>query len=127
MRIWPSTHNFPQSRKEAILGTYEDYRDKFETAREAVKEEDIARGLFTLEPPRTDIIKYPTFAGLPSEDYLKFKETMEQRFKENKVKRREQVSKLRECLRAAALGRVPDGVRDISEEGLMKPLVTQLR
>ena len=40
---------------------------------------------------------------------------MTQRFRENKVKRKEQVSKLRECLKGAALGRVPDGVKDIEE------------
>ena len=68
-----------------------------------------------MEPARTDIIKYPIFSGLPSEDYLRFRETMEQRFRENKVKKKEQVAKLRECLKGAALGRVPDGVKDISE------------
>ena len=108
-------HNFTESRKEAVLGSYEDYRSRFETARDAVKNEDLARGLFTLEPPRTDIIKYPSFSGLPSQDYLHFKDTMELRFRENKVKKREQVAKLRECLKGAALGRVPDGIMDIAE------------
>ena len=108
-------HNFPEVKKEAVQDTYHEYRSRFETARDAVKKEDVDRCLFTLEPARTDIIKYPTFSGLPSEDYLKFRETMEQRFRENKVKKKEQVAKLRECLKAAALGRVPDGVSDIVE------------
>ena len=80
-----------------------------------MKKEDAERGLYTLEPARTDIIKYPTFSGSPSEDYLKFRETMEQRFRENKVKKKEQVAKLRESLKGTALGRVPDGVKDIEE------------
>ena len=108
-------YDFPDSKKDAIRETYEDYRDRFEKIRKAVKEEDASRALYTLEPPRSDIIKYPIFSGLPSEDYLCFKETIEQRFRENKVKRREQVAKLRECLKGAALARVPDGVTDISE------------
>ena len=33
----------------------------------------------------------------------------------DKVKKKEQVGKLRECLKGAALGRVPDGVKDILE------------
>ena len=73
------------------------------------------RGLYTLEPTRSDIMKYPTFTGAASEDYLRFKEVMELRFRENKVKKKEQVAKLRECLKGAALGRVPDGVKDIEE------------
>ena len=108
-------HNFPQDKQDATKLTYQDMKDKFENTKEAVLKEDTARGLFTLEPVKSDIIKYPNFSGLPHEDYLKFKEVMITRFRENKVKRKEQVSKLRECLRGAALGRVPDGVRDIEE------------
>ena len=108
-------YSFPASQKDSILVTYQDMKEKFENAKESVQKEDSDRGLFTLEPTRTDIIKYPSFSGLPSEDYLKFKETMEVRFRENKVKKKEQVSKLRECIKGAALARVPDGVKDIQE------------
>ena len=108
-------HNFPQEKQEAIKTTYQDKKDFFENTKEAVLREDAARCLFTLEPVKSDIIKYPIFSGLPSEDYLQFKEKMTLRFRENKVRRKEQVSKLRECLKGAALGRVPDGVKDIEE------------
>ena len=108
-------HNFPEDKQDAITLSYQEKKDKFEQTREAVQREDTARGLFTLEPVKSDIIKYPTFSGLASEDYLKFKEIMVQRFRENKVKRKEQVAKLRECLKGAALGRVPEGVKDIEE------------
>ena len=108
-------HHFPEDKKEAMLATYEDYRKKFEATRDNAKEQDTQRGLFTLEPAKSDIIKYPVFSGSASEDYLKFKETMLQRFRENKVKKKEQVAKLRECLRGVALGRVPEGVTDIDE------------
>ena len=40
---------------------------------------------------------------------------MEKRFRENKVKKKEQAAKLRECLKGAALARVPLGVKDIEE------------
>ena len=108
-------YDFPATKKDAIFETYEEKKTLFEETRKSIKEEDTVRGLYTLEPPRSEIIKYPLFSGLPSEDYLKFKDTMEQRFRDNKVKRREQVSKLRECLKGQALGRVPDGVLDITE------------
>ena len=108
-------YSFPEHKQEATTATYEEYREKFEALRDDVKREDAERELFTLEPVRSDIIKYPSFSGLPSEDYLKFKETMGKRFRENKVNKKEQVAKLRECLKGAALGRVPDGVTDIEE------------
>ena len=108
-------YNFSQVKQDAMKTTYQEKRERFESTRTAIQREDSDRGLFTLEPAKTDIIKYPTFAGLPSEDYLKFREIMELRFRENKVKRREQVAKLRECLRGAALARVPEGEKDIQE------------
>jgi hypothetical protein len=107
--------SFSTDRQEAIQQIYDESKKKFQTARSSLKKEDADRGLFTMEPTRSDIIKYPTFSGLPSEDFLKFVETMHQRFKENKVKKKEQVAKLRECLKGAALGRVPDGITDIEE------------
>ena len=108
-------YNFPSDKRESIKATYLDRKERFEETKTAILKEDTDRCLYTLEPVKTDIIKYPTFSGLPSEDFLKFKETMEIRFKENKVKKREQVAKLRECLKGAALGRVPDGTKDIEE------------
>ena len=109
-------HNFSEVDREAVKATYEDNRERFEVTRKAlIKEDSDVRGLYTLEPTRSDIMKYPVFSGAYSEDYLKFKETMELRFRENKVKKMEQVSKLRECLKGAALERVPDGVKEIEE------------
>ena len=108
-------HKFSDEKIEAVKSTFEEIKAKYEANCEALKEEDSDRGLFTLEPSRTDIIKYPNFSGAASQDYLKFKETMEQRFRENKVRKKEQVAKLRECLSGSALSRVPDGVSSIDE------------
>ena len=108
-------YKFSSDRQEAVQLVYDEAKQKFQTARSSLAKEDADRGLYTMEPVRSDIIKYPLFSGLPSEDLLKFMETMRQRFKENKVKKKEQVAKLRECLNASALGRVPDGITDIEE------------
>ena len=103
-------------RQDAVKSKYNDLRSRFDSAKDLLQKEDsTVRGLYTLEPIRSDIIKYPTFSGAQSEDYVKFREIMEVWFRENKIKKKEQVSKLRECLKGAALARVPDGVRDIEE------------
>ena len=90
-------HSFPQVDKDAVKAKYDDLRNRFDNTKELLQKEDsTVRGLYTLEPIRSDIIKYPTFSGAQSEDYVKFREIMEVRFRENKIKKREQVSKLRE-------------------------------
>ena len=108
-------HKFSEEKIEAIRTTYEDRKERFEVAREAIRKEDSDRGLYTMEPVRSDIMKYPYFSGSASEDYLIFQETIVKRFRENKIKKKEQVAKLRECLRGVALGRVPLGIKDIEE------------
>ena len=108
-------YKFSEERKEALKAVFDEMKERYQTARDVIKKQDVDRGLFTLDPVRTDIIKYPIFAGAPHEDYLKFKETMDLRFRENKVRKKEQVAKLRECLKGAALGRVPEGLKDIGE------------
>ena len=81
-------YKFSGEKKGAMEATYLDIKERFEKTKDALEKEDTDRGLYTLEPARTDIIKYPIFSGLPSEDYIKFRETMEQRFRENKVKKK---------------------------------------
>ena len=46
---------------------------------------------------------------------MTLKETMEKRFRETKVKKKEQAAKRRGCLKGSALARVPLGVKDIEE------------
>ena len=60
---------FSTDRQEAIQQIYDDSKKSFQTARSSLKKEDAAdRGLFTMDPTRSYIIKYPTFSGLPSEE-----------------------------------------------------------
>ena len=58
-------HKFPEEKTESIKATYLDRKERFEVTKEAIMKEDTDRGLYTLEPPRTDIMKYPVFSGLP--------------------------------------------------------------
>ena len=56
-------HSFSSSQKESILATYQDLKERFEAARDSIQKEDSDRCLYTLEPAKTDIIKYPIFCG----------------------------------------------------------------
>ena len=73
-----------------LLNELQDFKD----AKEAVIKEDKDRALFSLEQSKGEILKYPTFAGDAGQDLVKFKETMEYRFKRNQVAKQDQLEKL---------------------------------
>ena len=76
-------------------------------------EQDTNRGLFTLEPSKSEKVKFPSFSGQPSEDFMKWKEKMENAFLKNRVPKDERLDKLREYLKGKALGLVPESTKNI--------------
>ena len=106
--------NFPAPKSEAVDAEYSRIRAKFESVKEAVSLQDRERGLFTLEPAKSEKVKWPIFYGNPFEDFMKWKEKMENAFLKNRVPRDERVDKLREHLRSKALSLVPDSTKDIA-------------
>ena len=55
-----------------------------------------------MEPAKTERVKFPTFTGQPSEDFMKWKQKMETAFVKNRVPRDERPEKLREFLKGKA-------------------------
>ena len=106
-------HNFPADKTEAIDSEYTRIRAKFETVKDAVIHQDKERGLFTLEPAKTEKMKWPIFYGNQSEDFTKWQEKMDLAFLKNRVPKDERVDKLREHLRNKALALVPESTKDI--------------
>ena len=81
-----------------------------------LKGEDDSRALYTLDSNKHDLVKYPTFQGLDSEDFDLFKSKMEKAFETNRVIMSHRITKLRSCLRGNALSLVPESsVRTISD------------
>ena len=76
-----------------------DLKIDFKEAKKAVIKEDKERALFSLETSKGEVLKYPTFAGEAGQDYVKFKEKTEYRFKRNQVAKQDQLEKLRENLK----------------------------
>ena len=91
-------YSFPVNKSEPIDIEYARIRDKFERTRDAVLQQDRDRGLFTMEPAKTEKVKFPVFSGQPSEDYMKWKKKMETAFLKNRVPKDERADKLREYL-----------------------------
>ena len=106
-------YSFPQDKVEPIDAEYTRIREKFDNIKKAVQFQDRERGLFTMEPTKTEKVTFPTFSGKPSEDYMKWKQKTEIAFLKNRVPRDERVEKLREYLKGKALLLVPDTTKSI--------------
>ena len=71
-------------------------------------------------------MSYPNFSGEAGEDLVRFKEKMNECFKKNRVPESDQLDKLRENLRGAALKRVPITLKKLAvawEEACGSPLI----
>ena len=75
--------------------------------------EDEQRGIFTLSKSKSADVVLPTFSGKAEEDFSKFQREMVDGFRSNRVKREDQVKKLREKLSGHPLSLVPDTMRNI--------------
>ena len=106
-------YNFPQAKTDAVDAEYSRIRAKFDSVKEAVSFQDKERGLFTLEPVKTEKVKWPMYYGNPAEDFMKWREKMELAFLKNRVPKDERLDKLREYLRGKALKLVPESTKDI--------------
>ena len=90
-----------------------DLRLDFKDAKDAIVMQDSDRNLFSLNTTKGEVLKYPTFSGDPSQDYVKFKEKMVNRFKRNHVAKQDQLEKLRENLKGQASRLVPESTKNI--------------
>ena len=97
---------------EDLLEDFEDARIQVKAVMKAVRSEDDKRNLQTLMPVKTEKVKYPQFSG-DGEDFVKFKEKMNECFKKNRVPASDQLDKLRENLKGQALKRVPETLKDL--------------
>ena len=100
--------------REAILEDYIEIRNNVKEVGIAVQYEDDDRNLQSLQPSKSEKVKYPSFSGEPGEDLVKFKIKMGECFQKNQVPKSDQLDKMRENLKGAALKRVPDTVKELA-------------
>ena len=80
-----------------------------------IEEEDEVRGLYSLSKSKASDVKLPKFGGKPHENFAKFKTEMLKGFKSNKVRKEDQVKKLRESLFDQPKTMVPYGMESIAD------------
>ena len=90
-------------------------KQELETAIEDIQSEDKKRCLFSTSKSKTANVKFPTFSGGQDEDFFKFEKEVRKGFLTNRIKRDDQVGKLRECLRNHPKTMIPASMEDIEE------------
>ena len=98
--------NMPEEATEA-LKTVEDLQELFKNTKKEVENEDIVRGLHSLDISAAAKVNLPTFEGRDDEDWSIFKEKLLKALIANKVKTADKCEKLRESLRGYARKLVP--------------------
>ena len=114
---------------ESNTEDYIEIRNKVREVNLAVQAEDDRRNLQTLQTSKSDKVSYPSFTGEAGDDLVRFKEKINDCFKKNRVPESDQLDKLRENLKGAALKRVPITVKKLAvawqnlEEAFGSPLL----
>ena len=93
----------------------ENLREEMDIAIRDIEEQDEVRGLYSLSKSRASDVKLPRFSGKPHENFAKFKTDMLKGFKSNKVRKEDQVKKLRENLFDQPKTLVPYGMESIAD------------
>ena len=108
-------YNLNDPRVSNSQATITNLEHELNMAIDQVKEEDSKRCLYSLAKSKTATVKLPIFTGAQAEDFSKFRREMEKGMKINRVRRYDQVSKLRECLRQHPKELIPSTMDNIDE------------
>ena len=90
--------NLDKTKLSSTTAFIETLEEEMELKIRDIKEEDENRGLYSTSRSKAADVRLPKFGGRNEEDFFKFKKEMIQGFRSNKVKREDQVRKLRENL-----------------------------
>ena len=77
--------------------------------------EDGKRCLYSQNRSKVAAVKFPTFGGDIDEDFSKFEKEVKKAFSSNRVRRDDQVSKLRECLKRHPKSLIPSSMDNIED------------
>ena len=91
-------YSLPSVELTKSVGMMENLKEEMSIAIRNIKEEDETRGLYSLSKSKASDVKFPRFSGKPHENFAKCKAKMFKGFKSNKVRKEDQVKKLRENL-----------------------------
>ena len=86
---------------------------------DTIRFEDEQRCLYSNSRSKGAEVKLPTFDGNRFDDFMKFQKEMKKGFKSNKIRKEDQVKKLRECLRGDPKELIPVGMESVEDAWLI--------
>ena len=84
-----------------------------------IRFEDEERCLYSNSKSKAADVKLPTFDGNQFDDFMKFHKEMLKGFKSNKIKKDDQIRKLRECLSGTPKTLIPKGMESVEDAWLI--------
>ena len=96
----------------ALINTLE---SEMSMAIDNIKFEDYKRCLYSSSKSKATDVKLPTFDGNQFDDFMKFQKEMLNGFRSNKVKKDDQIKKLRECLSGTPNTLIPKGMESVKD------------
>ena len=108
-------HGLNQQRLTALEAAVATLKEQLYTAIKYIKYEDQVRCLYSLNTASNSTVSYTNFSGGDDEDFYLFEKKLTEAFKTNRVKRDDQVKKLRECLKGQPKNLIPENMEDIDE------------
>ena len=106
-------HKFDDTKMKTSAALIATVECKVNTAIKSIKDEDSSRCLYSMCKSTAAKVKLPSFSGAPEEDFSTFMEEVKKAFVANKVRKDDQPSKLKECLKSHARKLIPESMKEI--------------
>ena len=106
-------HKFDETKMKTSAALIATVECKVNAAIKSIKEEDSSRCLYSTCKSTAAKVKLPSFSGAQEEDFATFMEDVKKAFVANKVRKDDQSSKLKECLKSHARKLIPDSMKEI--------------
>lgn len=107
--------NLDQSTMRSSKALVSTLSSELDIVVDSIQFEDGKRCLYSQNRSKVASFKFPTFGGDIEEDFAKFEKEVKKTFTFNRVRRDDQVSKLRECLRNHPKSLVPASMDNIDD------------
>ena len=107
--------NLDQTKMMSSKATISVLEAELELVIENIEFEDEARCLYSLNKSKTADVKLPLFGGEFGEDYRKFEKEIKKGFRINRIRKDDQVPKLRENLKGQPKNLIPSTLTNIDE------------
>ena len=112
-------YNLPDMQLKISTALINTLESELCLAMDTIRFEDEQRCLYSTSRSKGAEVKLPTFDGSHFDDFMKFQKEMMKGFKSNKIRKEDQIKKLRECLVGDPKDLIPVGMESVEDAWLI--------